>query len=93
MSYVNTTSKDVVSHYPQFMYESILKTATDDPSFEFSVKSSPPPQTYVQNVGSKANQTGAIIFFSAISFSIVITVTVSYLVVERISMLKHVQVI
>lgn len=36
---------------------------------------------------------GSIIFFAAIAYSIVITVTVSYLVVERSTQLKHVQVI
>lgn len=33
VSYVNITSGDSVALFPQFMYESILKVATDDPDF------------------------------------------------------------
>ena len=40
ISYVNLTSKDAVQLWPQFMYESILKVATDDPEFEFKVRTS-----------------------------------------------------
>ena len=75
------------------MYESILKVATDDPNFEFKTRSSPYPLTYEIKKRVATADSGAIIFFSAISYSIVITVTISYLVVERVSQLKHVQVI
>ena len=40
ISYVNLTSQDSAQLWPQFMYESILKVATDDPEFEFKVRSS-----------------------------------------------------
>lgn len=32
-NYLNVTSQDVSALYPQFMYTSILRTATDDPEF------------------------------------------------------------
>lgn len=93
ISYVNMTSSAGVAAFPQFMYESILKVATEDPDFEFKTRSSPYPPTYEMKRRTATSDAGSIIFFSAIAYSIVITVTVSYLVVERASQLKHVQVI
>ena len=75
------------------MYESILKVATDDPEFEFKTRSTPYPVTYEIRRRTATSDAGAVIFFAAIAYSIVITVTVSYLVVERITQMKHVQVI
>ena len=37
------TSQDASVLFPQFMYESILKVATDDPAFEFKVRSTAYP--------------------------------------------------
>ena len=93
VSYVNLTSAASTILYPQFMYESILKVANNDPGFEFKTRLTPYPLTNEVKKRVKTADAGSIIFFSAIAYSIVITVTVSYLVVERISQLKHVQVI
>ena len=67
------------------MYESILRVATDDPEFEFTTRSTPYPLTYEIKRRSATSDAGAVIFFAAIAYSIVITVTISYLVVERTS--------
>ena len=93
ITYVNMTSPAGVVTFPAFMYESILKVATEDPEFEFRTRSTPYPPTYEMKRRIATSDAGAIIFFSAIAYSIVITVTISYLVVERASQLKHVQVI
>ena len=93
ISYVNMTSPAGVITFPNFMYESILKVATEDPEFEFKTRSSPFPTTYEIKRRVATSDAGSIIFFSAIAYSIVITVTISYLVVERNTQLKHVQVI
>ena len=93
VTYVNMTSPAGVVTFPSFMYESILKVATQDPDFEFKTRSTPYPPTYEMKRRIATSDAGAIIFFSAIAYSIVITVTISYLVVERVSQLKHVQVI
>ena len=93
VSYTNLTSSASTVLFPQFMYESILKVANDDPSFEFKTRLTPYPLTYEIERRVQTADAGSIIFFSAIAYSIVITVTISYLVVERISQLKHVQVI
>ena len=75
------------------MYESILKVATDDPNFEFKVRTTPYPLTNELKNREATASSGAIIFFAAIAYSMFITLTASYLVVERITQLKHVQVI
>ena len=75
------------------MYDAILKTATGDPEFEFTTRSTPYPLTNEVKKRVRTGDAGTVIFFSAISYSIVITVIISYLVVERVSQLKHVQVI
>ena len=72
------------------MYESILKVATEDPEFEFKTRNTPFPNTWEQVKRTNTSDAGSIIFFSAIAYSIVITVTISYLVVERSTQLKHV---
>lgn len=75
------------------MYESLLKFATDDPYFSFKVKSVPyPPTNYIKIRLTRTN-VGVIIFLTAITYSMMITSVVSYLVVERVSGLKHLQII
>ena len=71
------------------MYEAILKTALNDTEFEFKVRSTPYPLVHEIQFRVDTADIGTIIFFSAIAFSILITVTISYVVVERVSMLKH----
>lgn len=75
--------------YPQFMYESILKTATNDPEFKFKLRSTPYPPTYDFIYRAESLNSALIIFVSAIAFSVCMTFVVSYLVVERIEGLKH----
>jgi len=75
------------------MYESILKTATNDPDFKFKVRLTTYPPTEAIKVVAEVANSGTIVFMSAIAYSMIITAIVSYLVVERISGLKHLQVI
>lgn len=45
-SFANLTSS-ASALYSGFMYEAILRTATDDPDFKFAVRSSPlPPRSF-----------------------------------------------
>jgi len=46
-SYVNITSQDVAAIYPQFMYESIFKTALNDENFKFEMTTEPYPVLYI----------------------------------------------
>ena len=91
ISHMNITSQDATNLVPQFMYESILKVATGNPDFEFKVRSTAYPLTDSVLGMVKGTKAGTVIFFTAVSYSIVITTIVSYLVNERISNLKHVQ--
>ena len=93
MTYVNLTSDESVACFPQFMYESILKIATGDPGFEFKTKSMTYPTNFLMRKFEATSDASSIIFFTSIAYSIIIAVTMSYLVVERITQLKHVQVI
>lgn len=43
INYVNTTSQDIAAAWPQFMYESILRTATGEPDFQFKLVTKPYP--------------------------------------------------
>lgn len=72
------------------MYESILKVANNDPEFEFKVTTRAYPILFERKFGVQVFDGGTIIFFAAIAYSLLCTVTISYLVQERISMLKHV---
>ena len=85
------TSSASAALFPQYMYESILKIATGDPQFKFKTKSTPYPLTYELEVRRNTSDAGQVIFFASIAYSIIITVTVSYLVAERTSTQKHVQ--
>ena len=90
------TSRDSSILFPQFMYESILKIANDDPDFEFKVSTLVYPVSFQTKTGVAVWDGGTIVFFSGIAYSLLCTVTMSYLVQERIfriSMLKHVQII
>ena len=44
-NHMNLTNADATALYPQWMYESILKTATNRSDFEFKVRSTPMPTT------------------------------------------------
>ena len=83
VSYINMTSESASILFPSFMYESILKVATEDPEFEFKTRTTPYPVTHVIKRSTATSDAGSVIFFSSIAYSIVITVTISYLVVER----------
>lgn len=75
------------------MYESILKTASDDPNLKFSVRSIPFPPTHEVKIRYNGANIATIIFLSSITYSMMITAVVSYLVVERINGLKHLQLV
>ena len=80
INYVNLTSQDSSVLYPQFMYESILKVANNDPEFEFKLTNKPYPILWERLKGVQVFDGGTIVFFSAIAYSLLCTVTISYLV-------------
>jgi hypothetical protein len=87
------TTKNGPALYSQFLYESILKTAMKDPNFAFKTRLTPyPPTDFVQNRVEFTN-TNTVVFYAAISYSMIITSIVSYLTVERLNGLKHLQLV
>ena len=73
----------VTAYYPQFMYQSILKTALDKPDFEFNVNTQPFPVFWVFQ--SRSDQTIAFNYAIDVAFAIALIpcVMVSYILNER----------
>jgi hypothetical protein len=46
-SFVNVTAQDVAALVPQYIYTSILRTALNDPQFNFTVTTEPFPVFYI----------------------------------------------
>jgi ATP-binding cassette subfamily A (ABC1) protein 3 len=73
------------------MYESILKVATEDPEFEFKVRTSGYPIIGDLDRLEQTRDIGTIITFCAIAFPVFLAVVVTELVTERVTLLKHFQ--
>ena len=43
IAYLNTTSQDVTAMYPHFMYNAILRVATENPDFIYDITTAPYP--------------------------------------------------
>ena len=92
-TYLNTTSQDVTAYYPQFMYESIFKTALDEPDFEFTVNTVPFPIFYVFSSRIAQAESFDYCGFIGIALALIPCTMVSYILKEREQQLKHMQVI
>lgn len=92
-AHLNLTSQDVAAFYPQFIYESILKTATGDDEFKFSLTTTPFPVYHLFR--ERAESTNAILlaFMVGIAISLIPTLIVSFILKEREDHLKHMQLI
>ena len=55
--------------FPQFMYESILKTANDDKDFEFKVRSTAYPVVKEVKTETDKIEASIIVFIMAIAYS------------------------
>jgi hypothetical protein len=72
-SWLNLTNQDGAGLYPQFMYESILRVATDDKDFQFKARITPYPVTYeVKNRSVKGNA-AKVVFFAAVAYGMMLT--------------------
>ena len=86
------TSPDASILFPQFMYEAILKVATDDPDFEFKVKSTAYPVVDETRVEFQHKESSIIVFIIAIAYALILSIIVGHIVEERTSRLKYFQV-
>lgn len=92
-AHLNLTSQDAAAFYPQFMYESILKTATGDSEFKFKVSSTPFPAFYVFKERAESSNAIGLAFMVSIAISLIPTLIVSFILKEREENLKHMQLI
>lgn len=93
LTFVNITSQDATGLYPQFMYESILKQATNNNDFKFKIRNTPYPPTTTLQLRIKGEELNEILIQMSIAFGIFLAGIGRYLVNERLSGLKHLQVI
>lgn len=92
-SYINTTSQDVTEAFPQFMYESILRTATNDPLFSYTVVNSPFPVLAVFKQRAKILTAFDLNFMMAVAIALIATVIMTFILKEKEGKLKHMQMI
>jgi len=93
VSFANLTSQDITGLLPEFMYESILKFATNNPKFSFKLRSTPYPPTNFVKVRLANTSAASIVFIGGVAYAMLITSIVSYLVVDRLEGFKHLSVI
>lgn len=75
------------------MYESIIKQATGNTNFKFKIRSTPYPPTTRLQLRINGEELNAILIQMSIAISIILMGIARYLVAERNSGLKHLQVI
>lgn len=93
VTHLNLTGSDTAGLYPQFMYESIMKQATDNNDFKFKVRLSPFPPTTRLLLRANGEELNTILIQMSIGFGIILAGIARYIVVERTSGLKHLQTI
>lgn len=87
-NFVNTTSQDALAFYPQFMYESILKTSTGNPNFKFKVTNTPFPITARLKARAASASGMFVVFVVGIAFALIPAAIVSTVLNEREKNLK-----
>lgn len=75
--------------YPQYMYQAILRVATGDPNFTFSVTSTPFPIYQQFKDIEEAASSYDFVFMSAIAMALIPCVMVQFILNERELRLKH----
>lgn len=92
-SYINTTSQDATAAFPQFMYQSVLKTASGNPNFNFTVVNSPFPVLAVFKQRSKIANAFDFNFMVAVAIGLIATVIMTFILKEKEGKLKQMQII
>ena len=85
------TQADVSVYFPQYMYESILKVANDNPDFKYTVTTEPYPELAYWRTLNDSDKVSNFVAFVAIAVSVIPTAMISFLIIERIRNLKHMQ--
>lgn len=91
--FLNLTSQDVTAAYPHFLYQALLRSALGNPSFSFSVTTTPYPVTPQLREKAESSSGLFIAFIVAIAFALIPQTIVQFVLHEREKKLKHMQVI
>jgi hypothetical protein len=67
------TNRDSAGLYPQYMYESILKAATNNTDFKFKIRSTPFPPSHEVLERKAGTDSGTLIFLTATTFAMLMT--------------------
>ena len=89
-AFLNITSQDVAALFPQYIYQSVLANANDDPDFKFDVTTEPFPVFYVFKQREQAANSFDFAFMVSIGLALIPCVMVSYILKEREEQLKHI---
>lgn len=79
--------------FPQFIYESILKTASGNPNFNFEVTTVPYPTMYILKARDEQGNAFEFSFMVGIGIALIPCAMVSFILKERQDSLKHMQLI
>ena len=85
LNHMNLTYDSVSVLYPQLMYESILRYATQDKEFEYNLKVTPYPIIHSARMSTRAIYTSTLILILGIALSLIASLVVSHVVEERLS--------
>ena len=75
--------------FPQYMYQSILRVATDDPNFNFDVTTQPYPIFQQFKDLEEASNAYDYVFMTAIALALIPCVMVQFILQERELRVKH----
>lgn len=90
---MNTTSQDAPQLFPGFIYEAVLRTALDDPSFSLKFRSTPFPPSFTFFLETTQFTQFYVVIFMGAALGVYFATVVSTCVCERISGLKHLQLV
>ena len=92
-TFANTTSQESNVAFAQFMYEAVLKQATSNSSFQYTMVNDPMPIVQIFRDREKSGNGIFLGFVLAIAFSLIPTSIIGYLMSEKVNSLVHQQVI
>jgi hypothetical protein len=83
---LNLTSSMVTAYYPQYMYESILKTTVD---VDLNLNTVPFPTMYQLQLRSSSQNAFGYAGYVGFAFCFMPCAIVSFIVLERVENLRH----
>ncbi len=87
---MNLTSPDVAAYFPQFMYESVLRAATNDSKFKLTMNTAPFPPMYQLEIRGDTTSAFNYSFMVGLAISLIPVVMVAFILREREDALKHI---